>query len=708
MITVTKRTGAKDKFDKEKIETAINKASKAALGYENKELANAIANSIKENYEKKNVKGTTVEDIEKEVYFELVKRHNPRIAKSYESYRAVQEYKRKNNTTDNNIIGLVRQENEEVMNENSNKNATVISTQRDLIAGEVSKDIAKRRLLPSDLLEAHENGAIHVHDLDYMIQPSFNCCLVNMRDILDNGTVINGKTIDSPKSFQVACNIMTQVIAVVASNQQGGQSVNVSCLGKYLRKSYDKNFKTSLDVVKDIELAEKMAKKLTQRDLESGIQTIQYQINTLCTSNGQTPFVTLFLHINDEDEYKEEVAKIIYEILKQRIVGIKNSKGIYTTPTFPKLVYVLDENNIHKDSEYYYVTQKAIECTSKRFYPDYISAKVMREHYEGNVFSPMGCRSFLSPWKDEDGNYKWEGRFNFGVTSLNLPQIGILAMGDKDKFYKILDNRLELIKKAGLFRYDLLKDATSDVSPMHWQHGAIARLKPHEPIRPLLENGYSTVSVGYIGLYETSVLMVGESHTTEKGKAFALEVLKYLEKKAKEWREETGLGFSVYSTPAESLCYRFARIDKERFGDIKDVTDKGYYTNSFHVDVREEISAFEKFKFESTFQEHALGGCISFVEVPNMSGNLMALETLVKYIYDNIQYAEFNIKSDHCLKCGFDGEIKLNEDNVWTCPQCGNQDKTTLEIIRRTCGYLGSNFWNEGKTKEIKERVLHL
>lgn len=390
MITVTKRNGNKDNFDKTKIEIAINKASMAALGYENEDLSKQIAESIENNLKKKNTKETTVEDIEKEVYFELVKRHNPRIAKSYESYRAVQEYKRKNNTTDDNIMGLIRQENEEVMNENSNKDATVISTQRDLIAGEVSKDIAKRRLLPSDILEAHESGAIHVHDLDYMIQPSFNCCLINMRDILDNGTVINGKTIDSPRSFQVACNIMTQVIAVVASNQFGGQSVNISCLGKYLRKSYDKNFKTSLDVVKDIELAEKMAKELTQKDLESGIQTIQYQINTLCTANGQTPFVTLFLHIEDEDEYKEEVAKIIYEILEQRIVGIKNSKGVYTTPTFPKLVYVLDENNIHKDSEYYYVTQKAIECTSKRFYPDYISAKIMREHYEGNVFSPMG------------------------------------------------------------------------------------------------------------------------------------------------------------------------------------------------------------------------------------------------------------------------------------------------------------------------------
>lgn len=390
MIEVKKRSGEKTNFDKKKIEIAINKASMSALGYENKELSRTIAKNIEDNYQKRKIKETTVEDIEKEVYFELVKRHNPRIAKSYESYRAVQEYKRKNNTTDDNIMGLIRQENEEVMNENSNKNATVISTQRDLIAGEVSKDIAKRRLLPSDILEAHENGAIHQHDLDYMIQPMINCSLVNMKDILDNGTVINGKTIDSPRSFQVACNILTQVVAVVASNQFGGQSVDISCLGKYLRKSYDRNFQTSLEVIKDIELAEKMARELTQRDLESGIQTIQYQINTLCTSNGQTPFVTLFLHIKDEDEYKDEVAKIIYEILKQRIVGIKNSNGIYTTPTFPKLVYVLDENNVHKDSKYYYVTQKAIECTSKRFYPDYISAKIMREHYEGNVFSPMG------------------------------------------------------------------------------------------------------------------------------------------------------------------------------------------------------------------------------------------------------------------------------------------------------------------------------
>ncbi|MDU2708925.1 MAG: anaerobic ribonucleoside-triphosphate reductase, partial [Finegoldia magna] len=435
---------------------------------------------------------------------------------------------------------------------------------------------------------------------------------------------------------------------------------------------------------------------------------IQYQINTLMTSNGQAPFVTLFMFIEDHDEYKEETAKIIEEILKQRIQGIKNEAGVYVTPAFPKLIYVLDENNIHKDSEFYHLTSLAIRCTAKRMYPDYISAKKMRENYEGNVFSPMGCRAFLSPWKDEHGNYQFEGRFNIGVVTINLPQIGILADGDEDKFLEILDKRLEMCKRAGVLRYDLLKDVTSDSSPIHWQHGAIARLKPHTPIKDLLIGGYATVTLGYIGIYEATLLTIGESHTTPKGKEFAMKIMDIMNEKIKQWKKETNLGFALYGTPAESLTHRFNSIDRERFGVIENITDKGYYTNSFHVDVREEISAFEKFSFESKFQDKSSGGCISYVEIPNMSKNLKALETLVKYIYDNIQYAEFNTKSDYCQNCGFDGEITINEDGDWQCPQCGNKDHATMNVVRRTCGYLGENFWNEGRTKEIKDRVLHI
>ncbi|MDU2546029.1 MAG: anaerobic ribonucleoside-triphosphate reductase, partial [Finegoldia magna] len=548
-------------------------------------------------------------------------------------------------------------------------------------AGEVSKDIARRKLIPQDLLQAHDEGAIHLHDMDYIIQPMFNCCLVNMKDMLDKGTVVNGKLIESPKSFQVACNVMTQIIAQIASNQYGGQSIDIRCLSKYLRKSYEKNLNLCIETLGDIDMAEKMADKMTQKDLESGIQTIQYQINTLMTSNGQAPFVTLFMFIEDHDEYKEETAKIIEEILKQRIQGIKNEAGVYVTPAFPKLIYVLDENNIHKDSEFYHLTSLAIRCTAKRMYPDYISAKKMRENYEGNVFSPMGCRAFLSPWKDERGNYQFEGRFNIGVVTINLPQIGILADGDEDKFFEILDKRLEMCKRAGVLRYDLLKDVTSDSSPIHWQHGAIARLKPHTPIKDLLIGGYATVTLGYIGIYEATLLTIGESHTTPKGKEFAMKIMDIMNEKIKQWKKETNLGFALYGTPAESLTHRFNSIDRERFGVIENITDKGYYTNSFHVDVREEISAFEKFSFESKFQDKSSGGCISYVEIPNMSKNLKALETLVKYIYDNIQYAEFNTKSDYCQNCGFDGEITINEDGDWQCPQCGNKDHATMNVV---------------------------
>ena len=595
--------------------------------------------------------------------------------------------------------------------ENSNKNTVLASTLRDYIAGEVSRDLTKRMLLPEKITKAHEDGILHFHDADYFLQPIFNCCLINIGDMLDNGTVMNGKLIESPKSFQVACTVTTQIIAAVASNQYGGQSVDLKHLGKYLRKSKEK-FKKELESnyagKLPQEIIDSIVEKRLKTELSAGVQTIQYQINTLMTTNGQSPFVTLFLNLDEENEYIEENAMIIEEILKQRYEGIKNEKGVYITPAFPKLIYVLYEHNCLKGGKYDYLTKLAVKCSSKRLYPDYISAKKMRENYEGNVFSPMGCRSFLSPWKDENGKYKFEGRFNQGVVSINLPQIGIIADGDEEKFWKLLDERLELCFEALMCRHYALLGTNSDTSPIHWKYGAIARLKAGEKIDKLLKNGYSTISLGYIGIYEVTKLMKGVSHTTEEGHEFAVRVMKHLREKTDKWKEETGIGFGLYGTPAESLCYRFAKIDKEKFGEIKDITDKGYYTNSYHVDVREKIDAFSKLKFESEFQQISSGGAISYIEIPNMKNNLKALEEIVKFIYENIQYAEFNTKSDYCHVCGFDGEIIINDKNEWECPQCGNKDHNKMNVTRRTCGYLGENFWNEGKTKEIKARVLHL
>ena len=706
MTYVIKRDGKKVEFDKNKISVAIDKAMRSANGILVACQADEIASEIENDFINKDE--VSIYDIEELVYYKLIERNNPATARSYESYKSVQAYKREQNTSDNDILGLLNQTNIDVMEENSNKNPVIASTQRDLIAGEVAKDIAKRKLIPAELIEAHDSGAIHIHDLDYLIQPIFNCCLVDMKDMLDNGTVVNGKLIETPKSFQVACNVMTQIIAQIASNQYGGQSINISCLSPYLRKSYDKNLKLCKENLADNESAKTMAKALTKKDLESGIQTIQYQINTLMTSNGQAPFVTLFMHTDENDRYLDETVLIIEEILRQRIVGIKNEAGVYVTPAFPKLIYVLDNNNANKDSKYYDLTRLAAKCTAKRMYPDYISAKKMRENYEGNVFSPMGCRAFLPPYKDDNGDYKFEGRFNMGVSTINLPQIGILADHDEDKFFEILEKRLELIKQVGLLRYEHLSKVTSDSSPIHFQHGAIARLPKHTPIKPLLENGYATVTIGYIGIYESSILITGKSHTSDEGKAFAMKIMDLLNKKKNQWSEEYGIAFAVYGTPAESLTHRFASIDKDRFGEIENVTDKGYYTNSFHVDVREEISVFDKFDFEADFQSLSTGGCISYAEIPNMTNNIDAVLTMIEYIYDHIQYAEFNTKSDYCGVCGFDGEILVDDNNTWYCPNCGNKDRSSLTVVRRTCGYLGENFWNEGRTKEIKARVLHI
>ena len=708
-MKVIKRDGHTVNYDRSKIITAIKKANAEVEDCE--KVSEEKIEEIVESIESKNRPRMLVEDIQDIIEQKLMDDRKFVLAKTYIIYRYTRELVRKANTTDDSILSLIKNRNKDVMEENSNKNATVASTQRDLIAGEVSKDLTRRVLLPEKISKAHDEGVLHFHDADYFLQPIFNCCLINIGDMLDNGTVMNGKLIESPKSFQVACTVMTQIISSVASSQYGGQSVDIRHLGKYLRKSYNK-YRSKIEEEFGDKLDEETIEQLTQDrlqdELRSGVQTIQYQINTLMTTNGQSPFVTLFLNLDPNDEYIEENATIVEEILRQRLEGIKNEKGVYVTPAFPKLIYVLDEHNCLKGGKYDYITKLAVKCSAKRLYPDYISAKKMRENYEGNVFSCMGCRSFLSPWKDENGNYKWEGRFNQGVVSLNLPQIGILAKGNEEKFWSLLDERLDLCYEALMCRHNALLGVTSDVSPVHWQYGAIARLKKGEKIDPLLMDGYSTISLGYIGLYETTKLMTGKSHTDPDGEKFALRVMKRLRKACDTWKEETGLGFGLYGTPAESLCYRFARIDQERFGTIPDVTDKGYYTNSYHVDVREKIDAFSKFRFESQFQTISSGGAISYVEIPNMRNNLEALEEIVRFIYDNIQYAEFNTKSDYCHVCDYDGEIIINDDNEWECPQCGNKDHSKMNVTRRTCGYLGENFWNVGKTKEIKARVLHL
>ena len=708
-IKVIKRDGTIVDYDRSKIKLAIQKAN--AEVPEEDRIQEARIDSIIDSIEARRRQRLLVEDIQDMVEQALVAENKFLLAKTYIIYRYTRALVRKQNTTDESILSLLRNENKELAEENSNKNTMIAATQRDYIAGEVSRDLTRRILLPEYISKAHDEGAIHFHDADYFIQPIFNCCLINIGDMLDNGTVMNGKLIESPKSFQVACTVTTQIIACVASNQYGGQSVDMSHLGKYLRRSKEK-FRKHITYecagqVDDATIERLVADRLKD-ELKSGVQTIQYQINTLMTTNGQSPFVTLFLNLQEGDPYLEENAMIVEEVLRQRLEGIKNEKGVYITPAFPKLVYVLDEHNCLKGGKYDYITELAVKCSAKRMYPDYISAKKMRENYEGNVFSPMGCRSFLSPWKDENGNYKFEGRFNQGVVSLNLPQIGILARGDEEKFWQLLDQRLQLCFEALMCRHNALKNVRSDSSPIPWQYGAIARLPKGAPIEPLLYGGYSSISLGYIGLYEVTKLVKGCSQTTPEGQAFSLKVMERLRSACDTWKKETNIGFALYGTPAESLCYRFARIDKERFGTIPDVTDKGYYTNSYHVDVREHIDAFSKFTFESQFQKISTGGCISYVEIPNMRHNLEALKEVVRFIYDNIQYAEFNTKSDYCQCCGYDGEITINDDLQWECPVCHNTDQAKMNVTRRTCGYLGENYWNVGKTKEIKSRVLHL
>ena len=705
-LSIIKRDGSKAEFDKLKIENAILKAMKYGSGVLEEDIAKDIAEEIEKIY----LKGSpspTVSKVEELVYKELIDHKQELTAKAYEGYRAVQSFKREVNTTDDSILGLLDKSNEDVLNENSNKNGQLASTQRDLMAGEVSKDIARRKLIPAHIVQAHDEGVLHYHDMDYAIQPIHNCMLINLEDMLTNGTVINNKLVESPKSFATACTVTTQIIAQIASGQYGGNSITIKHIAPFLRVSYNKYFEKYKEKY-SLEMAHELAEDRMLEELKSGIQTIRYQLSTLHTSNGQSPFSTIYLEIEEGGEFEREEALICEEMILQRLEGMKNYRGQEIGEEFPKLVYLLDEHNCLEGGKYDYITKLAAKCNTKRLVPDYQSAKIMRRNYDGETFPPMGCRSHLSNWKDENGNYKWYGRFNQGVVSLNLVQVALTANKDMKKFWEVLDERLDLCREALMVRHNLLLGTPSDISPIHWQHGGISRLEKGEKIDPLLKNGYSTLSLGYVGIYEMTQAMLGVSHTTKEGEEFALQVMNHLKDACDLWKKETGLGFGLYGTPGESLTSRFCRIDKQKFGEIENVTDRMYYTNSYHVHVTEEIDAFEKLKFESQFHDISLGGCISYVEVPDMSKNLPAVEQIINYIYHNIQYAEINTKPDVCFKCGYTGEIKLDDDMEWYCPNCGNKDKNEMQVMRRTCGYIGSNMWGKGRTQEISQRVLHL
>lgn len=704
---VIKRDGVTVQFDKKKIKEAVILAMKNGSGIYLPDIAKLISNDAEKEF-KNREEAITIREIEEYVYNRLIHYGQSFTAKSYEGYRAVREYQRQTNLTDEGVLGIIDCSNVDVLKENSNKSALLASTQRDLIAGEVSKDIARRKLIPAHIVQAHDEGVLHYHDMDYAIQPIHNCCLVALDDMLGRGTVINGKLVEPPKSFTTACTVTTQIMAQVSSGQYGGQSITIKHIAPFLRASYDKHLKKYSKRFA-LETAKELAEDRMMEELKAGIQTIRYQLSTLQTSNGQSPFGTIYLEIEEGSEYEREMALICEEMIKQRIEGMKNEKGQEIGEAFPKLVYLLDEHNCLEGGKYDYITKLSAICNTKRLVPDYQSAKIMRKNYEGNTFPPMGCRSHLSPWKDKNGNYKWYGRFNQGVVSLNLPQIAILAEGDFDTFWDILDERLELCKEALMVRHNLLLGTKSDVSPIHWQHGALGRLKKGEVIDSLLKDGYSTLSLGYVGVYEMVQAMLGVSNTTEEGEKFALEVVTHMKQACDKWKKETGLGFGLYGTPAENLVYRFCRIDKQKFGEIPNVTDKLYYTNSYHVNVTEEIDAFEKLKYESQFHDISLGGCISYIETPNMSKNLEAVEQVINFIYHNIQYAEINSKPDVCYKCGFTGEILLDKDKLeWYCPCCGNTDMKEMQVMRRTCGYIGTDGWNKGRTAEIGDRVLHL
>lgn len=722
---VIKRNGRHTKFIANKINIAIQKANNevSTLDQASDEEIDKIIKEIK------SIKDDCIhiEIVQDLVEVGLMKAGRFELAKKYMLYRYKHKLARDLSEAEASVLGILDGTNLEVIDENSNKNSYINSTQRDLMAGEVSRTITKKILLPDDIRKADEDMEIHWNDIDYTVQSMVNCCLINVKSILDFGTVMNDYLIVSPKSFRTACNIITQVVAIIASNQYGGQSVNIRHLGRFLAISRERfriqNQKQwdSVGLSYTEEQLNGVVEQQLKYELEQGVQTIQYQLNTLVTTNGQAPFVTLFLELRDDDPYENEVALIIEEILKQRLQGVMNSDGVYVTPSFPKLIYVVDEHNCLRGGKYDYLTHLAAKCTIKRSYPDYISAKKMREQFDGEVFSCMGCRSFLSPWKktewyvdmmhepkSEIGRYLWEGRFNQGVVTINLPQIGIIANHDMDTFWTLLDERLAKCYKALLLRHKLLEGTKASTSPLHWQFGGIARLDGDDTIDILLHDGFSTLSLGYIGIYETVQAMLGVSHTTPEGKEFALKIMHRLADACETWKKETNLGFGLYGTPAESLCYKFCKHDAEKFGIIENVTDKGYYTNSYHIDVREEVNAFEKFEFESEFQPISSGGCISYVEIPNLEKNQPVVEKLITYIYDHVRYGEFNSKSDYCFACGFQGQIDLNANNQWECPCCHNKDMKKMYVSRRTCGYLGSNEWNEGKRKEIGMRVEHL
>ena len=713
-MEVIKRDGSKVAFDGSKIENAILKAMRYGSGIVKPEIASKISHEIEDWHKSSGAASISIYRIEGQVFEKLIEKGEVLTAKAYEGYRKVREFQRETNTIDNAIYGIVNQTNKEAMDENSNKDATVLATQRDLIAGEFSRDYCRRLLLPPKIVQAHDDGIIHFHDMDYYIQKMHNCDLVNLKDMFANGTVINDKLIETPKSLQTACTVATQIVQQVANGQYGGQTISISHLAPYVRVSYKKHLKAVRKEGKEVgidyteEQIEKIAKSRLHEEIKAGVQTIQYQINTFSTTNGQAPFLSIFMYLREEPDYIEETALLIEEILKQRYIGMKNPVGAYVTPAFPKLLYVLDDNNVPDDSQYSYLTDLAVKCVSKRMMPDFISAKIMRENYEGQVFPCMGCRSFLSPWKNEKGEYQWYGRFNQGVVTLNLTDVGLSANKNMDSFWKILDERLDLCYEALMLRHESLKGTPSDISPIHWQYGAIARLKPGEKIDSLLDTCYSTLSLGYIGLYECVVALIGQSHTTEEGDALALEIMQKLRNTCDKWKKDTGLGFALYGTPAESTTYTLARALKKRFGIVPGVTDKDYITNSYHVNVREHIDAFSKLGFEAKFQKISSGGAISYVEVTNMTNNFDAMKELINYMYETIQYAEINTKSDYCQECGFSGEILLDENNEWYCPNCGNRNHKTLNVCRRTCGYLGDNFWNKGRTQEIKERFVHL
>ena len=719
-MKIIKRNGSEEVFDINKIIKAVKKAD---INSEERSLSDGQIEDIAEYVEFKCNKlnrAVSVEEIQDMVENQIMATGAFELAKRYVRYRYKRSLVRKANTTDNRILSLIECNNEDVKQENSNKNPAVNSVQRDYMAGEVSRDLTQRMLLPEDIVEADKEGIIHFHDSDYYAQHMHNCDLVNLEDMLQNGTVISGTMIEKPHSFSTACNIATQIIAQVASNQYGGQSISLAHLAPFVQVSRDK---IRAEVLQEMEMVgidypkqvlNDIVEGRLKKEIIKGVQTIEYQVITLMTTNGQAPFLTVFMYLNEakDEREKKDLAMIIEETLKQRYKGVKNEAGVWVTPAFPKLIYVLEEDNIDEGSPYFYLTELAAKCTSKRLVPDYISEKKMKELKEGNCFPVMGCRSALSPWKDENGNYKFYGRFNQGVVTINLVDVALSSGGDEDKFWKVFDERLDLCYRALMCRHNRLKGTLSDAAPILWQFGALARLKKGEKIDNLLYGGYSTISLGYAGLYECVKYMTGKSHTDPSATQFALDVMKYMNKACDRWKEETNIGFSIYGSPIESTTYKFAKCLQKRFGIIPGVTDKSYITNSYHVNVCEPIDAFDKLKFESQFQALSTGGAISYVEVPNMQDNIPAVLQVIRFIYDNIMYAELNTKSDYCQECGFDGEIQIvtSEDGKleWECPHCGNRNQDTLNVARRTCGYIGTQFWNQGRTQEIKERVLHL